>query len=61
MEYRRGKIPENVIRVKILKDAVLTQNSLDAILAQAKLLVPDWILDLKSSSVKSGPELRKYD
>ena len=58
MEYRRGKIPENVIRVKILKDAVLTQNSLDAILAQAKLLVPDWILDLKSSSVKSVPELR---
>ena len=38
---QKGKIPGIVIQAKLLKDAVLTQNSLDAILAQAKLLVPD--------------------
>ena len=37
---------------KYLHWYVLTQNSLDAIFAQAKLLVPDWIFDLNSSSVK---------
>ena len=38
-------------RAEIIKD-VLTQNSLDAIFAKAKLLIPDWMLDLNSSSVK---------
>ena len=58
MEYR-GKYPEWK-RTKIVKD-VLTQNSLDAIFAKAKLLFPDWILDLKSSSVKFCSELDTYD
>ena len=38
-------------RAEIFKD-VLTQNSLDAIFAKAELLIPDWMLDLNSSSVK---------
>ena len=51
-EIQGGKYVERK-RVELFKD-VLTQNSLDAIFAKAKLLIPDWIFDLNSSSVKFG-------
>ena len=52
-EIQGGKYVERK-RVELFNKDVLTQNSLDAIFAKAKLLIPDWIFDLNSSSVKFG-------